>query len=150
MKTTTQHRGRSRPSRFTGADRLLALAPMFTQNRPYARRYKLRPPLQQIASEIAAQHGVCLSTVWSWYGKYKRGGYAALSHTRSDAGCSRYFRKHPDVAQMIHGRIAPGRSPFAIWNSLRLVLGREAPSYKVVLNYMKGRYSSERRLERAA
>ncbi len=51
---------------------------------------------------------------------------------------------------MIHGRIAPGRSPFAIWNSLRLVLGREAPSYKVVLNYMKGRYSSERRLERAA
>ncbi len=146
MTGNTQDKGR----RFTAVEKLIAIANMLDHNRVYARGYKLRPPLQQIAAEIAAQHGRSVSTIWLWYCKYKKGGLAALSHPRSDAGRSRYLRKRPDVEQMIRARIVPGLSPFSIWNSLRLVLGREAPSYRVVLLYVRGHYRAERKLERAA
>ncbi len=154
MTTVVQHTSPRKPGsphrRFTAVEKLLAIAPMLEHNRLYARGYKLRPPLQRIAEEISAQHGVCIASVWRWYCKYKRGGYAALSHPRSDAGRSRYLRKRPEVEQMIRARIAPGRSTFSIWNYLRLVLGREAPSYKVVLLYVKGHYRAEQKLEHAA
>jgi hypothetical protein len=133
-----------RPSRFSAADRLMAIAPMLEHCRQREPRLgpKRRPSLDQIARQAAADHGVSPGTVWRWYCHFKRGGYFALMHQqRSDAGASRYIAKHPDIETMIRARISRGRSPHSIWQSLSRILGSASPSYHVVYGYMKSRAS---------
>ncbi len=138
--------GKSRAGRFTAVDRLMAIAPMLEHNRLYARRYKMRPPLTQIASQVAAEQGVCSSTIWRWYRKFKKGGYAALAHTRRDRGRSRYMDQHPEVERMVRGRVAAGRSAFFVWRTLGTSLGPdEMPSYTTVRMHLKRQKALGRR-----
>jgi hypothetical protein len=131
-------------SRITAVEKLLAIAPL------YASRPRGSPPLKQIVDQVAAQHGVSSGTIWRWYRKARSHGLAGLAHTRSDKGRSRFIAKHTAIEQMICDRISRGRSSFSIWKSLRLVLGSEAPSYPVVLAYVRGHYRTEGNLQRAA
>jgi len=117
-------------------DHLLAIAPMLSWNRPRGSG-RGRPSLASIVSQIALEKKVCRKTVWRWYLSFRTNGFRGLVHSRSDAGVSRYLRKHPEIELMIRARISRGRSALFIWKGLRLVLGSAAPSYGVVCQYMK-------------
>ena len=128
-----------RPSRFSAADRLMAIAPMLEHCRQREPRHgsKRRPSLDQIARQVAADLGVSPVTVWRWYCRFKRGGCVALVHQRSDRGTSRYLPKHPELETMIRARMSRGRCAFSIYRSLHNILGSGSPSYHVVHRYMK-------------
>ncbi len=144
MTTLIQPTESPRPRHLTAVEKLLAIAPLY-ESRP-----KGHPPLHQIVDQVAARHGVCRGTIWRWYRKARFHGLAGLTHTRSDKGRSRFIAKHPEIERMICARISRGRCSFSIWKSLRLVLGSEAPSYPVVLAYVRGRHRIEGNLQRAA
>lgn len=144
MGGASQQAKQGRPSRFTAADRLMAISPMLQWNRSRERGPKA-PSLTRIAYQIATEHGVSSGTVWIWYRKFKEGGYSALVHSRRDRGCLRYIANHPEIEMMIRARMSPGRSAFAIWKALRLVLGSAAPIYQTVLRYMKAQHKEAAR-----
>lgn len=127
--------------KWSAADRLLAVAPMLEQNRQREPRHgrERRPSLNQMAALIAAEHGVSARTVRRWYYKFLRGGYSALVHSRRDRGTLRYIASHPEIEAMIQARMGRGRSAFSIWKSLCIVLSSAAPSYQIVLSYVKAR-----------
>ncbi len=119
------------PSRSAATKHLLAIIPMLERREQARRGQKLPTTLRAIVEEIAAQHGVRISTVWRWYGRFLRYGFTGLSHTiRADAGQSRFAKKNPEIWQMIRAR--NGHSAFAIFKSLRAVLGPHSPSYPTV------------------
>ena len=118
------------PSRSAATKHLLAIIPMLERREQARRGQKLPTTLRAIVEEIAAQHGVRISTVWRWYGRFLRYGFDGLSRIRADAGQSRFAKKNPGIWQMIRAR--RGRSAFAIFKSLRAVLGPQSPSYPTV------------------
>ena len=97
--------------------------------------------MNAIAEQIAADHELSLSTVWGWYSRWKRGGFAALAQKRrTDIGRSNRLLKKPYFKGAIRLMLDMGYSPFFIWKNLRPSYGHNAPSYGVVLNYARGRY----------
>jgi hypothetical protein len=137
----------------------MAIAPMLAHNRESAAQPRRErdclgrftavgavqgqgPSLVRIAKQIAAEHNVGESTIWNWRRQYRAGGYAALARRRrADSGRSAFFRHHPEVLPAIDARLRDGLSPFAAWKSLRWACRFAPPSYEVVLNYARGRYS---------
>ena len=143
--------------RHSAVDRLLAIAPMLPHNRahgsavtrwkdglgrfcaaPVGQEHRLS--LNAITEQIAADHGVSLSTVWGWYRRWKRGGFAALvQKQRADRGRSNRLFKKPYFKRAIRLMLDMGVSPFFVWKVLRSY-GHNAPCYAVILNYARGRY----------
>lgn len=119
-------------SRLTATDRLLAIVPLLEYRERSQRGKKPPTTLAHITEEIAAQHGVCTRTVRRWYTRFLHHGFAGLVRRRRDAGQSRFAKSHPEVLDMVRARMGSGRSDFAIFNSLRLVLGPGAPAYETV------------------
>jgi hypothetical protein len=147
--------------RHSAVDRLLAIAPMLPHNRAHGSavspsrdcigRFCAAPVGQErrrsmnaIVERIVADHGVSPSSVWNWYRCWKRGGYVALADKqRADFGRSNRFFKQPYFKGTICTMLVRGHSPFSIWKALRNRCGPDVPSYSVVLNYAKGRYSPD-------
>jgi hypothetical protein len=147
--------------RYTAADRLMTIAPMLAHNRGRkcvsiairprdrwgrfdAGRYgRSMSSLDAIACQIAAEHHLSSRTVWRWFCLYQRAGHAGLAKKkRVDIGRSNWLHKRPYFQRMIQARLAAGQNPFAIWKSLRQLYSYFAPSYEVVLNTAKHRYSN--------
>jgi hypothetical protein len=146
--------------RHSAVDRLLAIAPMLPHNRAHGSagspargclgRFcvarmspEQRPSLDQIARQSAAAYKVSSGTIWNWYRLYRLYGFAGLAQKRrTDIGRSNSLFKKPWFKGAIVIMLSMGDSPFFIWKNLRTSYGHNAPSYGVVLNYARGRYSS--------
>ena len=144
--------------RHSAVDRLLAISAMLPHNRAHGSAVspsrdclghfcaapvgqERRLSLTSITEQIAADYRVSVSTVWGWYRRWKRGGFAALAQKqRADLGRSSRLFKRPYFKGAIRLMLDMGYSPFFIWKNLRTSYGHNAPSYGVVLNYARGRY----------
>lgn len=140
--TSTQAK-RPRTRRLTAIEKLIAIAPLYENRKP-------GHSLRQTVDRVAAQLGVGRSTIWNWYRRARSRGLAGLTPPiRSDKGRSSFIAKRPEIG-MICARMSGDRCAFSIWKLLCLVFAGEAPSYGVVLRYVKGRYRAESNLQRAA
>lgn len=118
-------------------DRLLAILPMLERWEQVKRGKKPPTTVRRLVEGIAQQHKVSIGTIWRWYRRFLRYGFAGLAHARLDAGQSRFAKAHPEIVDMIRARLTRGRSAFAIFKSLRMVLGPQAPSYPTVRSLLK-------------
>lgn len=147
--------------RHSAVDRLLAISAMLPHNRAHGNAVspsrdclghfcaapvgqERRLFLSSITEQIAADYKVSVSSIWVWYRRWKRGGFAALAQKqRADLGRSNLLFKKPHFKGAIRLMLDMGDSPFFIWKNLRTSYGHNAPSYGVVLNHAKGRYSPD-------
>jgi hypothetical protein len=126
--------------RIDAPSRMLAIAPMLE----FARRMRIRRPLNPrgsdeqrgslsvVAAHCARESQVSVRTVWRWYSHFRRGGYAALAHSRSDIGRSRFLRRHPEALHILQAlAFDPDLSALGIWKRMRM-LGYAPPSYTTI------------------
>src|ERR1017187_3788701 len=61
--------------------------------------------MTSLASYLADQHHVSPRTLWNWYARYRKLGYAGLvDRVRSDKGKSRFLKAHPAVRAFIENK----------------------------------------------
>jgi putative transposase len=61
--------------------------------------------LDDLAAYLAAQRGVSARTMWDWYTRFRKHGFAALAdRLRSDKGKSRFFSKYPVAAEFAQNK----------------------------------------------
>jgi transposase InsO family protein len=97
-----------------------------------------------LAAHLAKTHEVCESTIWSWYRKFKKGGFNALPDgARSDAGKSRFFLEHPKAAAWIQSKyLVEGLdNAYLIWEALQRDWAKiehkgQPPSYPTVRTFL--------------
>jgi hypothetical protein len=131
------------PRRFSAADRLLIIADLFEHNRA---RTDPRPSIAALTRQVATREGVSSRSIRRWYGRFKRGGYAALANSpRCDIGRSRWIDRHPDAQQVILTGMSQRRSVLAIWRSVGLLYGSdETPNYSTIYKYTKRQQKAAR------
>jgi transposase len=126
--------------------RLLAILPLL-DFREYRARHGVRPmvrapngeiisTMDSLAAYVAAREGVSTKTIYRWYGRFLKRGYAGLARTpRSDRGVSRFFRAHPEAANVLRKCARQKLSTTAAWKLIceELVKGGiKAPIYNTV------------------
>jgi hypothetical protein len=84
----------------TAEQRLNAIAPMLDFKNGTAAAItvggKTISNLDALAAYLAAQHEVSARTMWDWYTRFRKHGFAALAdRLRSDKGKSRFFVQYP-------------------------------------------------------
>lgn len=101
--------------------------------------------LSSLADYLADQHHVSPRTLWNWYGRYRKLGYAGLvDRVRSDKGKSRSFEAHPAVRAYLENKYLGERlSVRLVYQALLRDLPTvdsgcaRAPSYGAVRSYLK-------------
>jgi hypothetical protein len=98
-----------------------------------------------VVDHIAAIQQVSTATLWDWYGRYKKQGFAALAdRVRSDAGKSRYFSKHPQVDAFAQNKFLNEKLSIKLvheaivrnWPRLRNDESDQPPSYEVLRTFL--------------
>jgi putative transposase len=101
--------------------------------------------MNSMAKYLADQLGVSPRTLWNWYGRYRKLGYAGLVHrVRSDKGKSRVFESHPAVRAYVENKYLRERLSVrivyqALLRDLQAVEPScaKAPSYSAVRSYLQ-------------
>ncbi len=101
--------------------------------------------LSGVVDHIAGIQQVSPTTLWDWYGRYKRNGFAELAdRARSDSGKSRYFSKHAEVEAFARNKFLNEKLSIKLvheaivrnWSRLRNDDQDQPPSYEVLRTFL--------------
>jgi hypothetical protein len=95
--------------------------------------------LDALAEYVADQHSTSPQTVWRWYGRFRRLGYAALAdNARSDKGSSRFFSSHPEAERLVKSKYLAERLSIAqAYDALRREFPNDCPCYDTVRDFLR-------------
>ena len=101
--------------------------------------------MNSLAGYLADQHQVSARTLWNWYAKYRKLGYAGLvDRVRSDKGKSRFLEAHPHVRAFVENKYLGERLSIrlvyqALLRDLRSLEPEctRPPSYSAVRSYLQ-------------
>ncbi len=101
--------------------------------------------LTAVVEHIASVQQLSASTLWGWYDRYRKSGFAALAdRQRSDNGLSRYFRQHENVAEFARNKFLNERLSVQLvhesiarnWDRLCKSVEDVPPSYTTLRVYL--------------
>ena len=98
--------------------------------------------LDDLAGWIARQRGLSKSTIWNWYMRYTRDGYAGLAdRPRSDAGVSRFAERHPKgaaflLSKVLGEKLSTAHAYSALLREWKQLEAGAPPHYSTVRNFL--------------
>lgn len=99
----------------------------------------------ELAKQIATNHGLGRATIWRWYRTYKESGAAELfDRPRGQKGVSRWFTKYPDAGALAaFTYLEQGQSMTCAWEAINRNAAQlgipedDLPSYETVRSALK-------------